>query len=69
MAVPGGELISSVKTKYYYYYPSKEYKDIEDVKFVYTGYKPQAYIQVFNDDQYEKVRSINSRESNRFNLI
>ena len=69
MAIPGGELISSVRTKYYYYYPSDEYKAIEDIEFIYDGYEPQRYTQVFNDDQYEKVRSVSARESNRFNLI
>ena len=68
--IPGGELKSDVKTKYYYYTPNSNYKSIEDVQFIYAGYEPQyAKNQDYNDNQYEKVRSITARESNRFNLI
>lgn len=70
MAIPGGELIASVKTKYYYYIPNKEYKDLSEVVYTYEGYNPWLSVsEVYNDDQFEKVRSITAKESNRFNLI
>ena len=70
MAVPGGELVASVKTRYYYYIPNENYESIEDVSFIYDGYEPLVSLdQVYNDNQYEKIRSITAKESNRFNLI
>lgn len=70
MAVPGGELIASVRTKYYYYLPNEEYKEISDVVYVYEGYTPWLEVnEVYNDNQFEKIRSITAKESNRFNLI
>ena len=70
MAVPGGELIASVRTKYYYYIPNEEYKEISDVVYVYEGYTPCLGVnEVYNDNQFEKIRSITAKESNRFNLI
>lgn len=70
MCIPGGELVSAVKTKYFYYIPSEDYESIDDVQYVYQGYSPStAYSQVYNDNQFEKVRSITASESNRFNLI
>lgn len=53
---------------YYYYYPNSEYKSIKDVKYIYTGNKPASYIEAYNED-FEKIRSITAKESNRFNLI
>ena len=70
MAVPGGELIASVRTKYYYYLPNEEYKEISDVVYAYEGYAPWLEVnEVYNDNQFEKIRSITAKESNRFNLI
>lgn len=72
--LPGEELKVDIKTKYYYYIPNKDYKSIEDVEYVYIGYTPmlennKEINQDYNDNEYEKVRSIKARESNRFNLI
>ena len=58
-----------VKTKYYYYTPSKDYTSIEDITYIYQGYTPASYDEVYNDNAYEKIRSITASESNRFNLI
>lgn len=70
MAVPGGELIASARTKYFYYLPSEDYEDISQVTFVYEDYTPWEGISaIYNDDQFEKIRSITAKESNRFNLI
>lgn len=57
-----------VVNTYYYYYPNSEYKSIKDVKYIYTGNKPAAYAELYNED-FEKIRSITAKESNRFNLI
>lgn len=70
MAVPGGELIASARIKYFYYLESDAYEDISQVKYIYEGYTPWEEARVvYNDDQFEKVRSITAKESNRFNLI
>lgn len=58
-----------VITTYYYYIPSKEYTKIEDVKFIYKGETPASYAEKYNDNAYEKIRSITASESNRFNLL
>lgn len=58
-----------VKTKYYYYTPNENYTSIEDVVYIYQGYTPATYDEVYNDNAYEKIRSITASESNRFNLI
>lgn len=71
VVIPGGDLISYVKTLYYVYEPNKEYKSIEDVVYIYKGDRPSNYTQVYNDGdgRFEKTRSITASESNRFNLI
>ena len=70
MAIPGGELIASARTKYFYYLPSEDYEDISQVTFVYEDYAPwEGVSAIYNDDQFEKIRSITAKESNRFNLI
>jgi hypothetical protein len=66
--VPGGDIKSGVKTKYYGYYPNPEFSSIDDVEFEYIGYKEPRYRPMY-DNNYEKVRSITATESNRFNLI
>ena len=67
---PDSALKALVKTKYYYYVPNKDYKGIEDVQYVYEGYEPMTSVaQDYNDNQFEKIRSITAKESNRFNLI
>lgn len=70
MCTPGGEVQAVVKTKYYYYYPNKEYKDIKDVEFLYEGYEPnKSFTPVYNTNSFEKIRTMVASESNRFNLI
>ena len=69
MAVPGGELVASVRTKYFYYQPG-DYKDISEVVYAYEGYEPWLVVsEKYNEDGFEKIRSITAKESNRFNLI
>lgn len=68
--LPDSELKSIIRTKYYYYIPNKEYSSIEDVQYVYKGYEPMLNSsQDYNDNQFEKIRSITAKETNRFNLI
>lgn len=70
MAIPGGELVASVKTKYFYYIKDEANKTIDDIKFSYEGYEPWKSVSpVYNSDTFEKIRSITAKESNRFNLI
>lgn len=59
-----------VRTLYYYYEPDVNYKNIEEVRYVYKGEEqPLIYREDYNDIEYEKIRSITASESNRFNLI
>ena len=68
--LPNGISESEIKTKYYYYFPDSGYKKIEEISFIYEGYEPNpAYIEGYNKNSYEKIRSITASESNRFNLI
>lgn len=70
VAEPGGELFSAARTKYVYYIPNSSYKSEDDLIPVYEGYtENEDYIKVYNDNQFEKVRSITASESNRFNMI
>ena len=58
-----------IQTIYYYYLPNKDYKNIEEVNFIYKGDTPASFAEVYNNNGYEKIRSITASESNRFNLI
>lgn len=58
-----------VLTKYLYYIPNKNYTSIDDVQYIYRDYKPANFTEVYNDNAYEKIRSITASESNRFNLL
>ena len=58
-----------VKTVYYYYKPNATYKSMDDVSFIYKGYTPAGFAEVYNNGGYEKIRSITASESNRFNLL
>ena len=58
-----------VRTIYCYYIPNKDYKNIDEVNFVYRDSKPAKFLEVYNDNTYEKIRSITASESNRFNLL
>ena len=70
VAEPGGELFSAARTIYIYYLPNENYKSIDDMVPAYEGYVDDpTYIKQYNDNQFEKVRSITASESNRFNMI
>lgn len=64
----------SVGTTYYkYFIPNNSYKNEDDIKFLYSGTEKQTgYVKLYKDDTkvlYEKIRSINKKQSNRFNLL
>jgi len=70
MAEPGGELFSTARTKYIYYLPSKDYKTEDDIIPEYDSYVDNPdFVKKYNENQFEKIRSITASESNRFNLI
>lgn len=70
MVEPGGELFSEARKKYNFYNPHSTYESLEELQFLYSDYtEPSGYVLQYNDDQFEKVRSITAKESNRFNLI
>ena len=70
MAEPGGELFSSAKTRYIYYIKNSDYKSEDDIVPVYDSYEDDpSFIKQYNDNNFEKVRSVTAKESNRFNLI
>lgn len=57
-----------VKTLYLYYKPNDSYKSIDEVQYIYKNYEPANFAEVYSTT-YEKVRSINASESNRFNIL
>lgn len=59
---------SKVINTYFYYYPNPAYKSIDDIQYIYKDTTPAQFVEVFNED-FEKIRSITVKESNRFNLI
>ena len=61
---------SEICTTYLYYEPDENYKNLEEVRYVYRGENPpKTFQEIYNETSYEKVRSITASESNRFNLI
>ena len=68
-------LQAQVKIQYNYYSKNAEYTSEEDLEYLYQGEEEQTdYIPYYGDsskpaEQYEKVRSIAAKESNRFNLL
>lgn len=61
---------SDIRTNYLYYEPDPNYKSIDEVRYVYKGEtQPSIYKETYNENSYEKIRSITASESNRFNLI
>lgn len=55
-------------TKYYIYDPTLTYESLDDLTYEYVGEEiPSSYIPVSNN--FEKIRSISAKESNRYNLI
>lgn len=81
MCIPGEDIKSVVKTKYFCYKKDDSYSSIDNVKYVYTGYDG-GYVTRESDsklgglgltpvyqDDYSKIRSITATESNRFNLL
>lgn len=71
MIFPGDTPVSCVKKKYFYYYPSenKKAKDIDSISYAYSGYEKPSTYKVKYDKTFEKIRSITTKESNRFNII
>ena len=70
LCLPNETITSLVRTKYYYYLPNKDYKDIESITFLYEGDTPSAdFLPKYNEENFEKVRMITASESNRFNLL
>lgn len=70
MAEPGGELFSTARTKYIYYLPNEDYKSEDDMIPEYDSYVDNPdFVKKYNENQFEKIRSITASESNRFNLI
>lgn len=66
---PGDTPESGIFTKYYLYTPSKDYSSVDDIQYEYIGKEiPSDYI-LSVDDNCEKVRSIEIKESNRFNIL
>ena len=66
--LPGTISQGEVRTLYLYYYPNAEYKSIEEVRYIYKDYEPANFAEVYSTT-FEKVRSVNASESNRFNII
>ena len=70
MVSPGEEINAEAKIKYFYYYkPTEEITDESQVSFIYQGYEPSPNYSAEYEENYEKQRSIQASESNRFNLI
>lgn len=61
--------LGEVKTIYYYYYPNSKYTSADDIVYIYKGESPANFLEVYNDNEFEKIRSITAKESNRFNLL
>lgn len=65
----------SVGTTYYkYFIPNISYKSEDDIKYLYYGTEKQNYEKVYEGTEagyveFEKIRSINEKNSNRFNLL
>lgn len=67
-----GEEITSKKILLYNYYNKEEneiYTDEEDYKYIYSDYVPSDKYSPIYLNYYEKKRTIEGKESNRFNLI
>lgn len=70
IAEPGGELFSAARTKYIYYLPNPDYKSEDDMIPEYDSYIDSSdFVKKYNENQFEKIRSITASESNRFNMI
>lgn len=69
----------SIGTTYYkYFVPDVSYKEETDIKYLYYGTEKQSYEKVYetiSEDnpngyvEFEKIRSISGKNSNRFNLL
>ena len=61
-------LQSIVEPVYKYYYADNDAKTPEELTYLYIGSAENSkYKPVYND--YEKIGTINGKESNRFNLL
>ena len=59
---------AETKTKYFYYEPDESIKEEKNIRYLYVGNQRQDYSPVY-DLNFEKVRSISKKESNRFDLL
>lgn len=60
---------AQIVNTYYYYYPNINYTSIDDVPFLYKGSTPSTDFKESYSKSFEKKRSIEASESNRFNLL
>jgi hypothetical protein len=59
---------SEVRNTYYYYIPQPDAKGEEEIEYAYIG-KPNSNFKPVYDANFEKVRSISKKETNRFDLL
>ena len=62
------------QTYYKYFLPNDSYKKEEDIKYLYCGTKENtSYLRCYEENgkyvQFEKIRSITAKNSNRFNIL
>lgn len=62
------------RTYYKYFLPNDSYKKEEDIKYLYCGTEENtSYIPCYEESgkyvQFEKIRSITAKNSNRFNIL
>ena len=58
-----------VDTTYYYYKPLSSLKTPEEIEYLYIGKEKNELYQPVYVPDFEMVRSVSAKESNRFNLI
>ena len=72
LCVPEGKIRAEVKTKYIYYKKNAGWKSKDQFEAEYSQYENDPnFVQQYKTgkSQFTKVRSIQAKESNRFNLI
>lgn len=60
---------SYVKTNYYYYYPNDQLTKPEEINYIYIGDEPSPNYTPVYGANFEKIRSISKKETNRFDLL
>jgi len=68
---PGDVPEVRVETVYYFYNPAENLGKIYADDYVFSDSDPNNYIALYGegDKEFEKIRSITAKESNRFNLL